>query len=307
MRKIYAVLLFTFTLNVALAQKLSDQKVKYMVSFDNTSKIFTAWVVPEYNTPNYNNGDKEEKGATAQFSLKVPKGFEISTIQSVVGEWESKPMKLGSEEEFIKAGVDKNFEYYIIGKSPSETNYGEFKSGEPIVLFNFKAVNATNPSLVSVLETNDQFVKIAQEIFSLNVGSSFYSRSGQAPKVDAVPLEQFKTQTTFQAVITEVTQKLDEATILSTEKTEPNSVVIMFPNPASETINVKFFSAKASEIANIYLYSTSGNELQHHEVKSQLGFNNLALRVSSLPDGTYTVKTVIGEIISNKKIVKIAY
>jgi Secretion system C-terminal sorting domain len=300
----YALVFILFSGGIQAQQKLSQNTIRYMVSFDSANELYTAWVVPDYNTPNSNNPDTEEKGATAQFSLKVPKGFEIKSLKSIKGDWDKSPSKIGSEAFFKEANLETGFEYYIIGKAPTETNYGNFKSGEPVALFTFKANRSDK---INVLESNDSFVTIVDKNLSLNVASSFYSRSGQAPKIDAMPLEQYKTQTTIDGVLKETAQKLNETSILSTDKTKNDvAAVIAYPNPASEELNVKFFAKSEGLLAHIYLINTSGNELQYHKIKSKLGFNELNLKTNHLPDASYIIKTVLGEETFTLKIVKIS-
>jgi len=133
MKNVITILLLSLMrISSISAQTESSLTIRYMVTYDDTKKVFTAWLVPEYETPNFNNPDTQEKGVTAQFSLKVPRGFSISSISDEKGIWEKKPTKIGSQKEFSKVGIDANFEYYIIGKGNSETNYGTFKKDEPV-------------------------------------------------------------------------------------------------------------------------------------------------------------------------------
>ena len=99
-----------------------------MLTYDESESLYTAWVVPSYNTPSFNNPESEEKGATAQFSMKVPKGFVMNSFKSWKGEWGGGESKIGSELYFKVAGLNTDFEYYILGKSPTETNYGSFEA-----------------------------------------------------------------------------------------------------------------------------------------------------------------------------------
>jgi Secretion system C-terminal sorting domain len=307
MKKILSSLIISWMLiGQATAQKISDHSVKYMVSFDANKSLYTAWLVPNYSTPNHNNPDTEEKGATAQFSLKVPRGFELSHLQSLLAGWDSKPTKLGSEEAFMKAGADANYEYIIIGKSPVETNYGEFKEGEPVALFTFNGNISSNQDKVGVLENEDSFVKIAQETFSLNVASSFYSRSGQAAKVTATPQEQFVQKTSLGDVLNEMMTKMKSENRLIQEEIRPEDKVLTYPNPASEVINVKYFANSEGENAHIYLMNLQGRVLQEQQIKSKLGFNTVQLNIDNLPDGGYTVNTEMNTQAITKKVIKVA-
>ncbi len=172
-----------------VAQQLSTNQVNYKLTYDASTQIYTVWVVPLYNTPNSNNSDMNEFGATAQVSLKVPKDFVIQNITDIRGTWEKSPMKLGNQPVFSSAGLDPNYLYYVIGKTPAEVNYGPFASGTPVSLFTFKGNACYGP--VGILAKADPFVAVAKNLASLNTACSFYSRSGQASSGNVVPLEQF--------------------------------------------------------------------------------------------------------------------
>lgn len=306
MKKILSsIIISVILLGQATAQKISEHSVKYMVSFDASKNLYTAWLVPNYSTPNHNNPDTEEKGATAQFSLKVPRGFELSNLQSLLAGWDTKPTKLGSEDAFIKAGTDANYEYIIIGKSPVETNYGEFKEGEPVALFTFKGNISANQDKVGVLENEDSFVKIAQETFSLNVASSFYSRSGQAAKVTATPQEQFAKRTSLNDVLKDMSKKMLGESLMIPTEIRPEDKVLTYPNPASEEVNVKYFASEDGATAHIYLMNTQGTVLQEQKVKSKLGFNTVQMKIANFADGAYTIKTEINNQAITKKVVKV--
>lgn len=207
MNALIATLIAVASLTGVQAQSESAYPVKYMITYEATTNSYTAWVVPEYSLPNVNNGDTEEKGATAQVTVKVPNGFTITAIRDLKGTWEKTPSKIGGQTALLNAGADAAFGYYVIGKSPSETNYGAFIRGEPVALFTFSGQGG-NPADVTVLETNDPFVQLADRELALNVGSSFYSRSGQAATSLAKPLEQFAAKTSMPTVLADMAEKL---------------------------------------------------------------------------------------------------
>lgn len=173
----------------AIAQQLSTNQVNYQLTYDASNQIYTVWVVPQYATPNANNSDANEFGATAQVSLKVPKDFVIQNITDVIGNWEKSPLKLGSQAGFTSANLDPNYLYYVIGKTPAEVNYGSFANGTPVKLFTFKGNACYGP--VGILAKADPFVAAAKSLASLNTACSFYSRSGQTTSGNVIPLEQF--------------------------------------------------------------------------------------------------------------------
>ncbi|WP_273213982.1 beta strand repeat-containing protein [Runella zeae] len=173
----------------AVAQQLSTNQVNYQLTYNASNQTYTVWVVPQYNTPNPNNPEANELGATAQVSLKVPKDFVIQNITDIKGTWEKNPVKLGNQSVFTSAGLDPNYLYYVIGKTATEVNYGAFSTGTPVSLFTFQG-NACYGT-VGVLAKADPFVAAAKNLASLNTACSFYSRSGQATSGNVIPLEQF--------------------------------------------------------------------------------------------------------------------
>ncbi len=176
------------------AAQVSTNTVKYQVTYNSGTDLYTAFVIPDYAVPNGNNTTATEKGATAQFTLVVPKAFVITQVTDIKGTW-SKPGDPG----FIKLGpgnpgqsypgLDPNLNYYVIGKSASETDYGTFAPNVPVALFTFKGNSCYGP--IKPLPKNDPFISAADTQASLNVANNFFSRSGQSNTGNSIPLEQF--------------------------------------------------------------------------------------------------------------------
>ena len=301
-RHILYPLLALFAL-VAQAQNKASYTVKYMLSYDETAKRYTAWVVPSYSTPNENNGTSDEKGATAQFSLKVPKGFVLSDLRDIHGAWEKQPRKIGSEAPFLKAGVDPGFEYYMIGKAPMETNYGTFLKDEPVALFSF-AGRGGQLGEVSVLDERDPFVSIADKDFSLNVTNSFYSRSGQYRSVTALPREQFTASTTIQNVLTDLAKKMEAE--LASPGSEFNSEmqVIAYPNPVGDQLSVKYFSFMEKEKLTLEVINMEGRQKAVSESVATYGVNTLVIPMREQQEGMYIVRVKSGNNVINRKVIK---
>lgn len=162
--------------------QISSNTVKYQITYNPSSQIYTAWVVPDYNVPNVNNAGNTELGGTAQFTIVVPKDFVITSITDIKGVWtketDSAFRKLGPGQNGQSwPGLDQTLNYYVIGKAPNETNYGTFAVGVPVPLFSFTGNSCYG--IVKPLPANDPFITVADNSYGLNVGNSFYSRSGQ--------------------------------------------------------------------------------------------------------------------------------
>ena len=189
----HLMLILLLISSVAKGQ-ISSNTVKYQVTYNPSNQLYTAWVIPDYNVPNAHNAGSVELGGTAQFTIVVPKDFVITNITDLKGIWtkvnDSAFRKLGpGQNGQIWTGLDPTLNYYIIGKAPNETDYGTFAVGVPIALFSFTGNSCYG--IVKALPANDLFITIADNSYGLNVGNSFYSRSGQPSGGNQKPLEQF--------------------------------------------------------------------------------------------------------------------
>ena len=183
--------------------QLSASTVNYQVTYNATTQLYTAWVVPDYATPNVNNGGSGELVSTAQVTLKVPMGFVIQNITDASGtqSWEKAPAKLGPGlsltatngtvfvQDYSPAVLDPAYAYYVIGKTPSESNLGAFAVGVPVALFTFRGNGCFGP--IQAMPPGDPFIQAALDAYSFNVPNSFYSASGQPAGGNQDPLEQF--------------------------------------------------------------------------------------------------------------------
>ncbi|GAA4421293.1 hypothetical protein GCM10023187_57080 [Nibrella viscosa] len=171
---------------------ISPNTVNYQVTYNPLTNRYTAFVIPNYNVPNANNPGSTERGSTAQYTLKVPAQFFIQDIQDIRGTWEKNPLKLGPGQpgqNYTGFNLDPAFNYYVIGKSSNESDYGPFQAGQPVALFSFRGNGCFGP--INPLPPNDPFINAADQQYAFNVANSFYSRSGQPAGGNVVPLEQF--------------------------------------------------------------------------------------------------------------------
>ena len=188
------VMLILLLISSVVKGQISSNTVKYQVTYNSSNQIYTAWIIPDYSVPNANNSSSTELGGTAQFTIVVPKDFVITNITDIKGIWtkvnDSAFRKLGpGQNGQVWTGLDQTLNYYVIGKAPKETDYGTFATGVPVALFSFTGNSCYG--IVKALPANDPFITIADAIYGLNVGNSFYSRSGQPSGGNQKPMEQF--------------------------------------------------------------------------------------------------------------------
>lgn len=189
---IFTLLVFLVPGSQLFAQQ-STNTVSYKLTYSLSDQTYTVWVVPEYTVPNGINAGEVEFGATAQVTLAVPKEFIITDISDVKGSWEKDPFKLGPgqpNQDWSGTSLNPDVNYYVIGKSADETNYGSFVGGVDVPLFTFKSNGCFGE--VRIIEPDEAFINISDTRFFLNVANSFYSRSGQPAGGNQEPLEQFR-------------------------------------------------------------------------------------------------------------------
>ena len=233
--------------------------VNYQLTYDATTGRYIAWVVPNYSTPNALNTSSTEKGSTAQFTVKVPASFSITNVQDITGTWEKAPIRLGPNDQTYTTPLDPNYSYFVIGKSPNESDYGTFNTGVPVPLFSFAGNGCFGEA--SVLPPGDPFIEAADTDQNLNVDNNFYSRSGTPPGGNQTPLEQFNAVTGSAAQC---------ATLLATGDTQiltaniPASISVLANDtyngqPASSTnVTVTVTTAPATGTATVNANGTIG-------------------------------------------------
>ena len=295
MKKTCILLLTLLCLSWAVqSQTPSAFTVNFMITYEENTRFYTAWVVPQYGTPNSNNPETNELGATAQFTLKIPTDFVLEEIQDIRGVWEKRPTKL------VAGGGQ--VAYLVIGKSPTEANYGVFKKGEPVAVFRFRGTGGT-PQQVTPLAKEDPFVHFANKTLSLNVSNSFYSRSGQSYMIPPRPAEQFKGAT----VLAEVMKGLQNNILLGTNPvrvtTDPG--VVVYPNPTQDEVFVSFFSQQAGGQVFFELINEQGVAVRVRKTLTTLGLNTQRFTINDLPGGMYVMKANLPNQTSTAKVNKL--
>ena len=304
MKKFSISLLLWLSFVVVQAQDmpiLSSNEVRYMITREPATGVFTAWVVPNYSTPNANNPESEDFGATAQFSLKVPKDFVLTNVQDIRGIWDKAAYKLATPDAFAQTGADANWAYYVIGKAPQETNYGSFTAGNPVALFTFRGTGG-DPTQVNILSPEDSFAQFADQKMALNVRSSFYTRSGQRSSMTAKPLEQMSGVISLKNVLKDKQEQMGIA--VNADDDLAQFSVIVYPNPTTDVVQVTYFSPDDQAAVSLDVLDANSMARRNSVQPAKAGLNTVQLKVGDLPGGVYFVRMLMQGKPVNKKIIK---
>ncbi|WP_018620614.1 T9SS type A sorting domain-containing protein [Spirosoma luteum] len=304
MKKFSISLLLWLSFVVVQAQDmpiLSSNEVRYMITREPATGVFTAWVVPNYSTPNANNPESEDFGATAQFSLKVPKDFVLTNVQDIRGIWDKAAYKLATPDAFAQTGADANWAYYVIGKAPQETNYGSFTAGNPVALFTFRGTGG-DPTQVNILSPEDSFAQFADQKMALNVRSSFYTRSGQRSSMTAKPLEQMSGVISLKNVLKDKQEQMGIA--VNADDDLAQFSVIVYPNPTTDVVQVTYFSPDDQAAVSLDVLDANSLARRNSVQPAKAGLNTVQLKVGDLPGGVYFVRMLMQGKPVNKKIIK---
>jgi hypothetical protein len=82
------------------------------------------------------------------------------------------------------------------------------------------------------------------------------------------------------------------------------SNVLLFPNPASQAINLSLESSVQNQIT-LSIFDISGNELQNQTVQTLIGKNNVKINTESLDSGIYFIEIKEGTSSKTMKFIKL--
>jgi hypothetical protein len=94
-----------------------------------------------------------------------------------------------------------------------------------------------------------------------------------------------------------------KATELAIDDLKPEgNKFILYPNPASDQIEVKYYLPSASMVS-FTLFNVSGNVVDKHDVQGKAGYNTFILKLDKHESGTYILKGVFGFKQDSRKFV----
>lgn len=87
----------------------------------------------------------------------------------------------------------------------------------------------------------------------------------------------------------QICEPIQKGGVLSSSSIESNMQLVIYPNPTSDVINVKFNTASAS-VVSIDVYNVGGAKIRSlHSAEYSIGSNEVSFNIGDLPKGSYVL------------------
>ena len=164
------------------------------------------------------------------------------------------------------------------------TTVDEAADSMTVIIVNRDMNSARNVTvnLLGFFVTNGNFTTL--ELSSLPVTETFVSHNNNALKLNSVAVSSNSFNITVPALSTTAVLLKSATTGISEYKNQANDIKI-FPNPASDKLNVSI-SSNIAEPTEISVYSQGGQKIRS-SIMNYDGFSLFTVNLSTLPDGLY--------------------
>lgn len=251
------VMVFSFTATHA--------QVMFKLQLLNDGTTYQVSLVPEasYRPP-------MNMTSTAQVTIRVPSGsFDVQNLINLQPnvQWEANSLTQAPAEAEAS-------DYISFGLATNGTDYLRYEEGIELPIFTFE--NALDCTGEVALVNNNEDPFMPPNTAQKNVGNQITIAGANG---DAYAGNLTKTSIPCGALSTDV-HELDRTTV--------NFEV--FPNPASEMLNVSLDWQQSKEAIAISLFDTQGKKILTEMVNMLQGSNNHVLDISNLVQGTYLLE-----------------
>jgi hypothetical protein len=248
----------------------ANAQVKFKLAYDIETERYTVSVIPQatYTSPNNITG-------TGQVTIKVPtNNFDPVDINDLlVGmHWEANSRNNSPDEA-------PDFDYISFGLILQGIAFPDYNEGEELPLFSFKNAYGCNgsssvPSAIYLVDNNtDPFMPPNSQ--NANVGNALTIMG--AGGVDYAGIEGSPAC------------NCDPDAVLSAKEEIGLGGFGIFPNPATEFVNVKVDWDGEPSDASILILDATGKQVNAVQTSLSNGKNNQKIQVAELPAGSYWV------------------
>ncbi len=251
-----AVLLFLSTASFA--------QVQFKLAFSQETGRYTVSIVPmaTYSNPQNITG-------TGQVTIKVPtNNFDpVDIVDHLTGmHWEANARNNAPTES-------PEFDYISFGLIIQGIAFPEYQAGVEMPLFSFQNAYGCNGAITIVDNFADEFMPPNSQNANIGNALTILGAGGDA----------------YGGIVGSPVCNCDPNAVLSAKEEVGLTSFKIFPNPASDFINIKVDWAGVADDATIQIMDATGKQVKTAPMDLNKGKNNQKLQVSDLVPGSYLV------------------
>lgn len=243
---------------------ISFAQVQFKISFSQETERYTVSIVPveTYVSPQNITG-------TGQVTIKVPtNNFDPVDIQDFLTgmHWEANARNNAPSES-------PDYDYISFGLNIQGIAYPDYVAGQELPLFSFKNAYGCNGAIQLVDNFSDEFMPPNSQSANIGNALTILGAGGEA----------------YGGIVGSAVCNCDPNAVLTAKEEIGLTSFSLFPNPASDFVNVKVdWKGEASD-ANILIVDASGKQVMATQTSLAGGKNVQKVRVSELAPGSYWV------------------
>jgi len=251
-----AVLLFLSTASFA--------QVQFKLAFSQETGRYTVSIVPmaTYSNPQNITG-------TGQVTIKVPtNNFDpVDIVDHLTGmHWEANARNNAPTES-------PDFDYISFGLIIQGIAFPEYQAGVEMPLFSFQNAYGCNGAITIVDNFADEFMPPNSQNANIGNALTILGAGGDA----------------YGGIVGSPISNCDPNAVLSAKEEVGLTSFKIFPNPASDFINIKVDWAGVAGDATIQIMDATGKQVKTAPMDLTKGKNNQKMQVSDLVPGSYLV------------------
>ncbi len=242
----------------------SSAQVQFKLAFSQETERYTVSIIPvaTYTNPQNITG-------TGQVTIKVPtNNFDpVDIADHLTGmHWEANSRNNSPTES-------PEYDYISFGLVIQGIAFPEYVAGEELPLFSFQNAFGCNGAITLVDNDDDEFMPPNSQNANIGNALTILGAGGEA----------------WGGISGSAVCNCDPNAVLSAKEEVGVSGYAIFPNPASEFVNVKIDWAGEVSDANILIVDATGKQVMAAQANLTTGKNTQKIQVSDLVPGSYWV------------------
>ncbi|MFK7936028.1 MAG: T9SS type A sorting domain-containing protein [Saprospiraceae bacterium] len=246
-------------------------QVQFKLTFDSKKDAYVVSVIPEvtYESPGNITG-------TGQISFKVPTGnFDVIDLENLHPDlrWEANSRNNSPVE-------DSNWDYISFGLITNGAPRIDYKSGVEIPLVSFRNEQGCTGEIMLVNNDTDEFMPPNSQQANIGNQLTIFAARGNA----------------YSKNVGNGAADCGTYAVTNTKEVIQAAQVEVYPNPATNRLNVKFNWQLNRAETTLNVLDAQGKVVMAKQFALQKGFNTLDLNVDLLPQGAYMLELRGGDL-----------